>query len=86
MFIGPVLLILWSSLWFGQAKGVAGFSWLGLVLHVLALGSGGWILYLGMHQEQRKWWWLLAISAVTAVLLTAVAWFVGGMALVDDWI
>jgi hypothetical protein len=79
----PLALTVWSSATFGVESG-GGRPWASAVLSVLAVGIlifTVWVL--------RRWRTRMLIAlpvAVAAAVATFIAWFIGAMAIVDDWI
>lgn len=86
LLASPVLLLLWAAATFGVEKGArsGAFGWASGVLTVLALGIvgfAGWVVW-----RWRSNWFAALPCALVALVTTGLAWFIGAMAIADDWI
>ena len=82
----PFLLTLWAALTVGAKRGARSGSlgWASGVLTALALvavGAASWSVW-----RWRSRWLPAGVCAVVSILCTAYAWFVGAMAIADDWL
>jgi hypothetical protein len=84
--VAPALLPLWAAATFGAEKGArsGALGWASGVLTVLALavvGFAGWAVW-----RWRSNWLAAMPCALAIVVTTALGWFIGAMAIADDWI
>jgi hypothetical protein len=79
----PLALTVWSSVTFG-AESAGGRPWASIVLTVLAIGILIFIVWVTWRWRKR----ILVVLpvAVAAAAATFIAWFIGAMAIVDDWV
>jgi hypothetical protein len=86
LVVVPLLLSLGGAVWFAADEGASGdnWTWRSLLLTALAIAQlplSIWVVY-----RLRKWPWAAVPTALASILWTAVAWFVSGMALANDWL
>ena len=83
----PLALTAWSSLTSGvehRAAGHGGWGWASVGLLALAVASLGAVGYVVWRWRQA---WVIALpTALAVVVATAMTWFIGAMAIADDWI
>lgn len=82
----PLVMISWAAANYGAERGVAPGEWgwrsaLLLLLGVAQLPLTAWVIY-----KTRRWPWVSAPLALACLMWTALSWFIGAMALADDWI
>lgn len=87
MLTGPGVMLLYAAAMFGRSHAGPGefdlvqYGHLGLTALAIAwIGRSAW------RERQVEWWWLAPASAIGALVVVAVTWFTGAMALVDDWL
>jgi hypothetical protein len=86
VLLAPVALTAWAALTFGAERGASpgALGWASGVLTgfaVAMLVASGWTLW-----RWRSSWPVAALCVVTCIGATALAWFVGAMAIADDWL
>ena len=86
VLLSPFVLSLWAGAVFGVESGAARgrTGWASGVLMVLALAVVG-------HAGLVLWWWRArwlpaTFCCLVALITTAISWFVGAMAIADDWL
>ena len=88
-FVGPATIVLWSATAFGT-RGIVGAQdgpvWQDTVHSSLAAASVALVGSIGWTIRRTRHAWLYVPVALAAVALTAAAYFVGFMALADDWL
>ena len=86
--LSPLALVIWSGANWGaeedSAPGV--IQWRSYVLLALALGVVIIAIATPIRFRRTPQWWLLIPCSITAVLFAVLAVFVGGMAIVNDWL
>ena len=84
----PLSLIVWSGLnWAAEQHLPArAIGWRSMVLIALAVASVAVATMVAVRFRYAPRRWLLFSCAAIAVLYTVIAWFVGGMAIVNDWL
>jgi hypothetical protein len=84
LVVGPLVLTAWATVAFGWASGPHPVRWPLYVLNALAVSSVALSIYLWRrHGEIAPF---SALAAVGAVLATVLAWFIGLMAIPNDWL
>jgi len=84
--VAPLALTVWASVTYGVERDPrpGQWSWASSVLAGLALGV---VALLAWVQWRWRAAWLPALCCVVVALVaTAAAWFVGAMAIADDWL
>ena len=83
-FFAPLALITLSACWYGADKRTDAAIDFGTVFSVLALAVA-----LGITVQSwraRNHWWVAAPVWALGLFFTAMSWFIGAMAIADDWI
>lgn len=85
VLLAPFALTAWAALTYGAERGAGpgAFGWASGILTGLAVAvlvAAGWALW-----RWRSNWPVAALCVGTCIGATALAWFVGAMAIVDDW-
>ncbi len=81
--VGPLLMLLMGASLFGQGRSHA---WLSVVQTAVAV-AGVWLVVRftkRLRSDMPRWVFVLFFVGVG--IITVFAWFIGGMALVDDWV
>ena len=86
MFLPAIALLVWSALLYGQARSGATATAITVVHLALALGGTGLTGRLAWRARGTGRAWLLVVQFAAALPVTAIAWFIGGMALSDVWL
>lgn len=86
VLLSPLTLSLWATVAFGAERGrePGRLGWASGVLTVLAVaagGSAGLVLW-----RWRTRWLPATLCVVVALVGVALSWFVGAMAIADDWL
>lgn len=86
LIILPLAMVVWAAANYGAERGAPPGAWGWRSALLTALGSAQlptsvWVLY-----KTRRWPWLSAPLAVLFLVWAAMSWFIGTMALADDWI
>jgi hypothetical protein len=82
--VGPLVLAAWATVAFGWASGPNPVRWPLYVLNAFAVSSVALSIYLWRrHGDIAPF---SALAAVGSVLATALAWFIGLMAIPNDWL
>ena len=86
MFAVPLLLLVVAAAFYGRSgAGPREFDWLtGLFSAVAVAGIG--VAFAIAIRGRRASGWILWLGVAAVVWLMAAVWFIGSMALVDDWI
>jgi hypothetical protein len=81
----PLSLPVWASMTFGLEQGArpGAIGWASAVLTVLALGC--WLLAGFTMWRWRRRWFVAAPAVLAALVAAPLAWIVGAMAIVNDW-
>ena len=84
----PLLVVFWSGINWAADERLSGnkIGWRSIVHTGLAIACVLSALVAPYHFRRSPKWWLLVPCTVTAILYTAAAWFVGAMAIVNDWL
>lgn len=83
LLIAPLALTVWSSFTY-RAESAGGRPWASAVLTTLAIGILISIVWVTWRWRARI---LIVLPvAVAAAAATFIAWFIGVMAIVDDWV
>ncbi|MBK7908296.1 MAG: hypothetical protein IPJ78_17285 [Gemmatimonadetes bacterium] len=84
--LAPWLLVLWSGVMYGaeQYPWTGGFRWASTIHSVAALTIAG-ISFYAMVRWRRNWT-VSVPCGLAALAATAINWFVGAMAIANDWI
>jgi hypothetical protein len=85
MFLGAVVLIVWTS---AISSITSHGAWWFIPLHaVIGVLAFGWILVLGIRERHVRWWWLLVVNGCIAASVTGIVWFTGAkvVASVDNY-
>jgi len=84
----PLLVVFWSGINWDVDEHLPGnkIGWRSIVHTALAIGCVLLALVAPYRFRRSPKWWLLVPCSVTAILYTAAAWFVGAMAIVNDWL
>jgi hypothetical protein len=84
LVVGPLVISVWATVAFGWASGPNPVSW---PLHVLdALAVASIALSMSLWRRHGNIAPFSALAAVGAVVATALAWFIGRMAIPNDWL
>ena len=88
ILLSPLATVLWSGANWAQEEGLAAgaVQWRSYMLLALALCAVAIAIAVPIRFRRTPRWWVLIPCSLTAVLYTAAATFVGGMAIVNDWI
>ena len=87
ILLPPLVLVVWSGAnWGAEEYPRTGMQWRSYVLLALAIGAMVAAIATPILYRHSPRWWLLIPCSLTAILFTALATFVGGMAIVNDWI
>ena len=82
----PLVVTMWASATYGAERGARPGE-LGSASAVLtALTLGVLALLVWVQWRWRTAWFPALVCIVVALVATAVSWFVGAMAIADDWI
>ena len=85
VMLSPIGLPIWASLTFGlEHNNTTGFGWASSVL--LALGLGAVVAAILVLRQGRRYWWAFLPMVLTVVIAVFLGFFVGGMAIADDWV
>jgi len=88
LLLAPAALLLYAATLYAHSAGVApGEIDLvqGVFLALVGLGVA-WVAYLAWRERRASWWWLMAAAALAMIDVIKVTWFIGSMALVNDWL
>jgi hypothetical protein len=83
LLIAPLALTVWASVTY-RAESAGGRPWASIVLTTLAIGILIFIVWMTWRWRTRMP--VVLPVAVAAAAATFVAWFIGVMAIVDDWV
>ena len=88
ILLPPLALIVWSGAnWGAEEHSPPGLiQWRSYVLLALAIGALIIAIATPIRFRKARRWWVLVPCSLTAILLTLLGAFVGGMAIVNDWI
>jgi hypothetical protein len=86
LFVVPVATLWWAAISYGAESGIppGGIRWRSAILFALGLGhmaTASAVLY-----RYRRWILLPAILALLSLVWFGLSWFVGTMAIANDWI
>jgi len=86
LFVPLIVLSTWGGAnW--AAEGLRDSThWRGDVQNVLGIASALFTIYVPWRYRNVPRSWILGPAALTGLVLTAGAWFVGGMAIADSWL
>ena len=84
----PLSLIVWSGLNWAAEQHLPprAIGWRSMVLLALAVASIAVATMVALRFRHAPRRWLVFSCAAIAVLYTVTAWFVGSMAIVNDWL
>jgi len=88
ILLSPLVVVLWSGFNWAADEALGGnrIGWRSVVHTALALGCVLIALLTPYVFRHSPKWWLLVPCSLTAIVCTAAAWFVGAMAIVNDWL
>jgi hypothetical protein len=84
----PLVVVLWSGLNYAAESALAAdaIHWRSFVHIGLSFASAVVAVGVPFHFRRSPKAWLLIPCGVVALLYTVLVWFIGTMAIVDDWI
>ena len=88
ILLSPLAVVIWGGVnWAAEEHRVGGAAqWRSHVLLALAACVLAIAVYTPIRCRRAPRWWLLILCSLAAVVYTLIATFVGGMAIVNDWI
>jgi xanthine/uracil permease len=86
LLVAPACLPVWAALTYGveSGRGLLAFGWASGVLTLLAAVIVVWAI-LCLRRWRRAWWTALPV-VLGVIVVTFLAWFIGAMAIVNDWV
>ncbi len=88
LFLVPIACLVFAACTYGFGKGADGQAWPSIVLNLLPLVHATlaiWLIRRYRHAPPMAYVGLLTLGALSLVWL-GLSWFVGAMAIVDDWV
>ncbi len=87
--VPPFLGLAWAAFFYGAVRRVSessGLTWPEVAFWGILLAPLPIAVILCVRRRDDKSWWTIAASGGLALALSGVVWFIGSMALHDDWL
>ncbi len=84
LLVGPLVIAAWATIASGWASGPRPSKWAFHILNALAAASIALSIYIWRRHEEIAPF--SAPAAVASAFATALAWFIGTMAIFSDWL